>query len=611
MRITHVVRQYVPYHGGLETSVHNLARQQVKLGHSVKVVTLARRLHGQSEQLPRIDKIDGVDIIRLRHFGSSRYPLAPQAILHTVRTDILHIHAIDFFFDFFAIVGPLIRRRMVVSTHGGFFHTERLATLKKVYFKTVTRNSMRSYGACVCISEGDYSNFTSLRENGLVVVHNPIDLEKFAPQARSEMATRTLVSIARFSSNKCPEKLLDLLASLPREEVWRLCFIGVEGDISAAQLRQSAIERGLADQVEIHVGLPEHEVRQILENCDAFISSSSYEGFGVAAIEAMSAGLPCILSDIPSYRKIVGESGQGLIVDFDSPTDAAILIRRWWDERGADVKSVETRREYTQQFGPASVTDKVLDIYHNVLGTEVRMIAGMPVSVFRRNDAVVHLDRIEAGQQRIVAFANTNFATTATRDTLARDKRLLFFNDGIGMDIASLILYRAPFPENLNGTDFTSHFLATSRRNWRVYLLGATPDVISRASLALKTRFPNHEIVGFRDGYFQASESTRIASEIKNSGADLLLCGMGNPVQEEWLLRHGAETGCTLLMAVGAYFDFVSGDKPRAPAMVQKARLEWLFRLCIEPRRLFRRYTLGLSHFLWMVGRQFLRGERA
>jgi hypothetical protein len=66
MRITHVVRQYVPYHGGLETSVHNLARQQVKLGHSVKVVTLARRLHGQSEKLPQIFAILVPHAIRSR-----------------------------------------------------------------------------------------------------------------------------------------------------------------------------------------------------------------------------------------------------------------------------------------------------------------------------------------------------------------------------------------------------------------------------------------------------------------------------------------------------------------------------------------------------------------
>ena len=125
MLIVHVVRQFHPGVGGLETVVRELASAQVKAGHRVRVVTLDRLFNVAAKQkLTARERLDGIDIVRVPYFGSSRYPLAFSALRHIKDADLVHVHAIDFFFDYLAWTKPLHGRKLVVSTHGGFFHTK-------------------------------------------------------------------------------------------------------------------------------------------------------------------------------------------------------------------------------------------------------------------------------------------------------------------------------------------------------------------------------------------------------------------------------------------------------------------------------------------------------
>lgn len=210
---------------------------------------------------------------------------------------------------------------------------------------------------------------------------------------------------------------------------------------------------------------------------------------------------------------------------------------------------------------------------------------------------------------RIVAFCNAHTVNLARRDTVfvrALDSALVL-NDGVGVDIARKLLYGAPFPANLHGTDLTSDVLANAPRSLRIFLLGSPPGVADRAGKVLAERFPRHTIVGTRDGFFDLSaEGLAVAEAIAVTKADLVLAGMGQPRQEEWALQFGAETGA-LVMCVGAYLDFTAGVVRRAPRWAQRVRLEWLVRLAQEPRRLASRYLIGNGRFLADIGRDYLR----
>jgi beta-1,4-glucosyltransferase len=205
-------------------------------------------------------------------------------------------------------------------------------------------------------------------------------------------------------------------------------------------------------------------------------------------------------------------------------------------------------------------------------------------------------------RRAIVFFANANFVIQCAplRQTIAESPEILLLNDGVALDIAALLRRGIRFPENLNGTDFTPAFLGALDRTARVYLLGGRPGVAQSAAEAL-TRYPHVEVCGQMDGYSIWKDEAAVIREINAARPDVLLVALGNPRQEEWILRHREALEVPLIFAVGALFDFLSGTAPRAPQLVRRVRLEWAYRLAHEPRRLFRRYTIDTLKFFGMA----------
>ena len=230
-------------------------------------------------------------------------------------------------------------------------------------------------------------------------------------------------------------------------------------------------------------------------------------------------------------------------------------------------------------------------------------IAGFNVHKTTAADLARHLHtRMQAGVTSLVLFANTNFIVKCrTLIPALHASRALIVNDGIGMDLAARLIYRDSFPENLNGTDFTPYLMRTAPRPLRLFLLGGKPEVGKHAAEYVRKTL-KHEVVGVCDGYAGLSD-IHLLARIKRSRADMLLVALGNPVQEQWILQHRDALNVPLVMGVGALFDFWAGNKPRAPRLIQSLRLEWFYRLCLEPRRLVRRYTVDMVRFFFYCHR--------
>lgn len=205
--------------------------------------------------------------------------------------------------------------------------------------------------------------------------------------------------------------------------------------------------------------------------------------------------------------------------------------------------------------------------------------------------------RLDQGKQTALFFANTNFIVQCQGLQAGMVKDTLIINDGIGVDIATWMVHRTRFPENLNGTDFTPAFLQSLDRQGKVFLFGGQPGIALRAAETLRSQF-GVQVVGTADGYGQAADIDQLVEQINASGANVLLVAMGNPLQERWILQQRHRLQPTLLFGIGALLDFLAGDKPRAPDWIRRFRLEWFYRLCLEPARLARRYTIDIGRFL-------------
>lgn len=233
------------------------------------------------------------------------------------------------------------------------------------------------------------------------------------------------------------------------------------------------------------------------------------------------------------------------------------------------------------------------------IGSYLR-VGGLEIPYVGKAKAIETIDRSFEDRRRIrVAFcnANTMLKTLDSREMMRAMSRFLVLNDGIGVDLCSRLLNGRAFDENLNGTDFTPALLEASSNDLRVFLFGAKPGVADEAARKLRERYPRHEIVGVRHGYFAPEEADAVVAEINAAKPDLVLVALGNPMQELFVARHAVALEAPVVIMVGALFDFIAGRVVRAPKIVRAVRAEWLFRLAQEPRRLGRRYTVDVVRF--------------
>ncbi len=213
----------------------------------------------------------------------------------------------------------------------------------------------------------------------------------------------------------------------------------------------------------------------------------------------------------------------------------------------------------------------------------------------------------EQPEPALVIYVNAHTLELTARDPEYRkivQEAAIVLNDGIGVSMAAKIVGKESFPANLNGTDLTPLILQlAAERGWRVFLLGAAPGVAEKAAAKFLATTPGLEIAGTHSGFFNAGELEGVIQQIRDARTDVLIVGMGNPVQEQWLARHQAQTGARLGVGVGAFLDFSAGVFPRAPRWMQQMKIEWLYRMSREPRRLWKRYLVEapvfLAHVAW------------
>jgi alpha-1,3-mannosyltransferase len=369
-------------------------------------------------------------------------------------------------------------------------------------------------------------------------------------------------------------------------------------------LQQRANDPAFGGKITIATDLDDAATRSYLQQRSFFVSASEYEGFGLTVVEALSAGLVPIVSSIPTFEQIIDQAGIGLVADFENKTDAAQKIADFILQSASSHATLRARAmRASQHYNWEAVEREFRVEYESILGVPKRTILGVDIEVMTRDQMVSKLDDAVARREQLpVAFANAHTLNVANERPGFRAllKRFVVVNDGFGVDIASKMKFGRKFPENLNGTDFVPHFLGASQNKLRIFLLGARPHAVRAAARRMSETWPQHEIAGVRDGYFRdEAQILDVCRAINRSKADVVLVGLGNPLQEQWISRYGPHLEASLLIAVGALFDFLGGNVRRAPMWIRKARCEWVYRLAQEPRRLLHRYLVGNAVFLY------------
>jgi exopolysaccharide biosynthesis WecB/TagA/CpsF family protein len=270
--------------------------------------------------------------------------------------------------------------------------------------------------------------------------------------------------------------------------------------------------------------------------------------------------------------------------------------------------SIESHGQVQSTAATGMILDPVRDLANLPMPPidpqKLRVILDVAVVALERDEAIALIrDSIAAKSHLKLGFCNANVANVAVENTAYRDALAAFImlSDGIGVDLAARVLYGAPFPANLNGTDFVPALLGAVQDGTSIRLIGAKPGVGEKAAKVLLQRFPMLDIACLGDGYFDADGEAKMLEDLIANPADILLVAMGNPRQELWIASKIARQHTHVAIGVGALFDFLGGEVSRAPSWVRTLRCEWLYRLAQEPARLWRRYLVGNPLFLMRV----------
>ncbi|HNH45624.1 MAG TPA: glycosyltransferase family 4 protein [Myxococcota bacterium] len=371
MKILQISRVFWPNIGGIEKHVQWLAEALVRRGHQVDVVTLTRSF-ADNPPYPaysclNVPESDGkIHVYRVPFVGSTRYPIAPRIRRFIPRYDLVHVHGIDFAADWVTATRSWHRRPIVLSTHGGFFHTNFAAGLKPLWFQTATRSMLRFVDQLLCTSEADFETFSRVTDRGRLLTQ-AVDLRPWRRLPRQPEAG-AWVNIGRVDVHKGIADLLRTLA-LVRDKDSRpftMEIIGPEvvpGLVAELSAQRDALK--LHQQVHFRGKLPFSELQAAVSRAELGLFPAEYESFGISVVETMAAGLVPVLADIRAFRSFVQEGRNGFITDYKKPEQAAQSILRARDQAAAlGPAAQKTAADYDWD----RVVIEVEAVYQSLLG---------------------------------------------------------------------------------------------------------------------------------------------------------------------------------------------------------------------------------------------------
>ncbi|HMV17996.1 MAG TPA: WecB/TagA/CpsF family glycosyltransferase [Rhodocyclaceae bacterium] len=217
---------------------------------------------------------------------------------------------------------------------------------------------------------------------------------------------------------------------------------------------------------------------------------------------------------------------------------------------------------------------------------------------------------IHSGRPHQHVVVNVDKIVKASRDPVLRNIINgcdLINADGMPVVWASRLLGK-PLKERVTGVDlFESLMERSAEKGWRVFLLGAREEVVSRVAQIYPARYPGLTIAGYRNGYWKPEDEAGVANAIAATRPDILFVAISSPKKENFLARYQAAMKIPFAMGVGGTFDVAVGLVRRAPVWMQKAGLEWFYRFLQEPRRMFRRYFIDDMAFVALFAREWMK----
>jgi len=368
MKIFHVCPNFYPVRGGIETFVYELSKELAGRGHDVTVIT-GNKIPGRKVKLASYSVKDVIKIHRFNFKKVSRYNTSIDALKFIMGSefDILHIHGIGFFSDAIPLIKASGYRKVVLSTHGGIFHTKTMLTIKNIYFKTMARIAGKFADAIIAVSRQDKKFMETVSDKEKIfLIGNGIEWKRLS-RIKNSGDGRTLVYFGRLASSKRIDNLLRVVKSVQSKmKNVRIYVAGADwGEMN--KLKKLATELGIKRNVTFTGEVSNNRLYNILSKSDAFLLASEYEGFGISVVEAMAAGLPVVVNNIETMKEIVTNGKNGYLVNYERPAAVAHVIVKLMKNKPLRRRIGIRARAYAKRLDWDVVAERIENVYKSLL----------------------------------------------------------------------------------------------------------------------------------------------------------------------------------------------------------------------------------------------------
>jgi len=317
-KIIFALNHFWPCIGGIERFAFDLSKALQDKNFNVSILTLNKCHSG--EKLANFEEINGIKIFRFP-FLNLKYYLLPFNWFKIYRIaknyDIIHVHGLNFFSDFFLLTKFLHKKKVFISTHGGIFHTKKLLFLKKLYFNFWLKFILSKADKVLAVSKNDFELFSKIIDKRKILIFkDAVNLDQFEKLSK-EKEKFNFLFVGRLSENKRLDLLLKSFKTVVEEiPEAKLFIVGPDWNNNLIKLKDLSKQLGLSRNVFFEGQKNDRELLNYYSKAEFFVSASEYEGFGLTLIEAMAANCIPIVNNIESFNHII-DKNTGLILNFN------------------------------------------------------------------------------------------------------------------------------------------------------------------------------------------------------------------------------------------------------------------------------------------------------
>jgi len=310
----------------------------------------------------------GIKIMRIPFLDLGIYKISPQVINYVKNYDLIHVQGTNFFSDFLASTKPLHKKKIVISTHGGIFHTKSNSKIKKFYFSTICKRTLKKADLVIAVSRNDFNLFKRITEN-IALIEEGAEVKEFS-LSKSKKEKNSFAFVGRISKNKRVDNLIKTLALVAEKHPsLKIYIIGPDWEGLQDWLIQLAKEKRMEKNIFFRGKMKEKELKKFLAKTEFFASASEYEGFGISAIEAMASGAIPLLNDIDSFNNFVKDGENGFIIEFSKPEKAAEkIIKIMQMSNKKNGKIARSAKESVKKYDWGNTVQKTINAYNKILG---------------------------------------------------------------------------------------------------------------------------------------------------------------------------------------------------------------------------------------------------